>query len=323
MTLLSNPVVAAIAAIVMWWFGTGIILYVVRLAPWTFRWSALGAAVMFAVSLLGLARSSADTSVTGAYLAFTWVIILWGTQEVGFLLGLLTGPRAEPCPDGCSGWQRVGYAIETILYHEIALIISAAAVFAVTWSGPNQVGTWTFVILWAMRLSAKLNLFLGVPILHDQFLPDHLRYLASYFTIKPINPLFPVAVTIATIIATALAIQAVAPNATEADAIGLTLMSALMTLAVAEHWFMLIPLPVELLWSWATQSRIRPPPLAVTAPAPTHDAEAAEACKPKPSARQQLEDRFRQAFIERHGRVEPMPMSRDVGNAPVADWRTR
>ncbi len=32
-----------------------------------------------------------------------------------------------------------------------------------------------------MNLSARLNLFLGVRNLHAEFLPEHLRYLGSFF----------------------------------------------------------------------------------------------------------------------------------------------
>ena len=44
---------------------------------------------------------------------------------------------------------------------------------------------------------AKLNLFLGVPNLSVEFLPPHLGYLASYFSNKPMNLLFPASVTLA------------------------------------------------------------------------------------------------------------------------------
>ena len=208
MTLLSNPAVAALSAIFVWWFSTGIILYIVGLGRWTFRWSALAACTLFAASLWGLAGSSADPSVAGAYLAFMWAIALWGALEIGFLLGLLTGPRSEPCPDGCSGWRRVAYAVQAILYHELALVVSGAAVVAVTWDGANQIGVWTLAVLWAMRLSAKLNLFLGVPILNDQFLPSHLQYLTSFFTRGRLNFLFPVVITGSTIITAALVARA-------------------------------------------------------------------------------------------------------------------
>ena len=100
-----------------------------------------------------------------------------------------------------------------------------------------------------MRLSAKLNLFLGVPFLHDDWLPAHLRYLRSYFRVRPMNFLFPVAVSAATIVTFVLVQAALGPDATPADATGRLLLASLLGLAVLEHWFMVLPLPVAALWS--------------------------------------------------------------------------
>ena len=83
---------------------------------------------LFAASLYGLARSGGDTSVAGAYIAFTCAVLLWGTQEFGFLTGFITGPRSQPCPEGCTGWRRAAFAVEAVLYHEIALLLSGVAV---------------------------------------------------------------------------------------------------------------------------------------------------------------------------------------------------
>ena len=74
----------------------------------------------------------------------------------------------------------------------------ALMVFAVSWDKPNQTGWWTYLVLWSMRLSAKLNLFLGVRNLSENFLPAHLAYLQSYFTRRSWNWLMPVSVTAAT-----------------------------------------------------------------------------------------------------------------------------
>ena len=38
-----------------------------------------------------------------------------------------------------------------------------------------------------MRQSAKLNVFLGVRNLNADFLPDHLKYLQTYFVRAPMN----------------------------------------------------------------------------------------------------------------------------------------
>ena len=257
MTLLSSPAVALLYALLVWWFSTGAILYVVGLPRRTFRWSLTAAAILYVIALWGLVSSGEDNSVKGAYVAFTWAILFWGALELAFLLGFLTGPRSRPCPVGCAGWRRVVYAIEAIIYHEIALLVSGAVVLAATFGAANQVGCWTLAVLWIMRLSAKLNLFLGVPISNDQLLPDHLRHLSSFFTRKKLNVLFPISVSIATIATAWLYATAMESEVSSFAAIGMTFVAGLMTLAILEHWFMVLPFPVEALWSWGMHSRAK------------------------------------------------------------------
>jgi putative photosynthetic complex assembly protein 2 len=105
-----------------------------------------------------------------------------------------------------------------------------------------------------MRVSAKLNLFLGVPNLGEQFLPEHLKYLKSFFRRRAINFLFPVSVTLATLV-TASAVQRLAHARTAFEATSLSLTIALLGLGLLEHWFMVLPLPSERLWSWAIPSQ--------------------------------------------------------------------
>ena len=64
----------------------------------------------------------------------------------------------------------------TSLYHELAIIGSAIAIVALTWHQPNQIGMWTFMVLWWMHQSAKLNVFFGVRNLNEEFLPEHLTF---------------------------------------------------------------------------------------------------------------------------------------------------
>jgi putative photosynthetic complex assembly protein 2 len=61
----------ALYALFVWWFSTGVVIYLDGLPQRTFRWSMLGATALLGLSLYGLARSGADTSIGGAYLAFT------------------------------------------------------------------------------------------------------------------------------------------------------------------------------------------------------------------------------------------------------------
>ena len=264
-------------ALFVWWFSTGAIIYLDGLPQRTFRWSMLGATLVLAISIYGLWTTSSDTTVTGAYLAFTYGLLVWGWQEISFHMGYVTGPRKESCPQHCRGWRHFGHAIQTILYHELAIIASAAVVVWVTWDGANQVGMWTFMVLWGMRQSAKLNVFLGVRNLNEEFLPEHLEYLKGFLTKKPMNLLFPVSVTISTVIAVILFQKAFATGVSDFEAAGFTFLGVLMVLAILEHWFLVLPLPAAALWNWYLKSRGATKPFEVEhghdqGAAPVHDA---------------------------------------------------
>lgn len=245
-------------ALFIWWFSTGLILYLDSLSGRTFRWSMAGATVFLLLSLVGLVVSGGGETVADAYLAFTCGVVAWGWLEMSYFMGFVTGPRKEPCPPGCTGWQRFILVIHTSLYHELAILLIAAVVITVTWGEPNQVGTWTFMVLWWMRLSAQLNVFLGVPNLNEAWLPEHIQFLTSYVTKKPMNLLFPVSVTVSTVVAVLLVQMALAAGAGTLNATGLILLAALLSLGILEHWFLVLPLPDEALWSWAIPSRGTP-----------------------------------------------------------------
>lgn len=242
----------------VWWFSTGAIIYAGGLPRHSFRWSMLGASAILGGAFFGLAFTRDATTVAGAYTAFTCAVMVWGWQEVGLLLGFITGPRRAPCPPGCRGRRRLGYALQTILYHEYALLALAIVVFAVTAGGDNLIGLWTFAVLWTMRQSAKLNLFLGVRNLGEKLLPEHLRYLESYFARKAINPLYPFSIAASTTVAVLLWRGALDPRADAFEVTGYTLVATLMTLAIVEHLFMVLPLPADALWNWGLRSRNLP-----------------------------------------------------------------
>ena len=46
---------------------------------------------------------------------------------MSFLMGYVTGPRRSPCPDDAQGWRRFGLALQTVLYHELAIAVAAPA----------------------------------------------------------------------------------------------------------------------------------------------------------------------------------------------------
>ncbi len=245
----------ALFCLFAWWFSTGLILYLVGL-PWrTFRWTVLGATFLLGVGFAALVWSRAETGPLAAYVAFLGALLVWGWNETVFLMGWVTGPRRTACPPGCRGWRHFLHGVEAILYHELALLASLGLVVACTWDSVNQFGTWTFAILWFMRLSAKLNVFLGVPNLSEDFLAPHLDYLKSFFRRRSMNALFPFSVLISTLAAVLLVQEAIAAPAGSMAVIGFTLLATLMILAVAEHWFLVLPLPIAAVWSWGFRSR--------------------------------------------------------------------
>jgi putative photosynthetic complex assembly protein 2 len=253
-----------------WWFSTGVILYLDGLPRHTFGWTLNGATVLLGGALWALVHTRNDMSVAGAYCAFTCALLVWAWQEVAFLLGVVTGPRRTACPPGARGWRRTGYAIQAVLYHELALVVLAIAVLACVGPGTNRVGVWTFMVLWAMRQSAKLNVFLGVRNLGESFLPDHLDYLKTYFQRRPMNVLFPFSVTLATAAAVAVWWRLLDGAASAHEAAGLALVGTLLALGALEHWLLVLPLPTEALWRWGLRSHARdaaPPAGAVTPPA--------------------------------------------------------
>ena len=153
----------------------------------------------------------------------------------------------KPCPPELRGLSRFVEAVRTILYHEMFTLVGAVVLLAITHGRVNQLGFWTYVTLWWMHESAKLNVFFGVPNLGEEMLPQHLRYLASYMTRRPMNMFFPLSVTISTVVTYVFAARAY-EAANHFDAAGYTMLATLMALAVAEHWFLVAPLNANALW---------------------------------------------------------------------------
>jgi putative photosynthetic complex assembly protein 2 len=188
-------------------------------------------------------------SVTGSYVSFTCAILVWGWLEMSFLMGFITGPRKRGCHEACKGFAHFVHATSAIIYNELMTLAGGIAVWALSAQGGNKAGLWTFGVLWSMRLSAKLNLFLGVANTGESLLPPHLQYLKSFFRKRRMNPLFPLSITAGSAGTVMLAQQAMASTA-QYQSIGLTLIASLLALATLEHWFMVLPWDSERLWTW-------------------------------------------------------------------------
>jgi putative photosynthetic complex assembly protein 2 len=264
---------AALFAVFIWWFSTGLILLLDNLPRGTFRWSLVISSAVAVAALVGLAHTAGQTSVAGTYCAFTCALLVWGWHELSFLTGWVTGPRQQALPPGLAAGPRFVAAVQTILWHELAILAMGALIVAITWGQANQTGTWTFLVLWAMRTSAKLNLYFGVRNLSEEFLPPHLAYLQSYFRRRAMNAFFPFALAAACAVLAWLVQQALADNTPPVQALGLTLVGTMLALAILEHALLVLPVNATALWRWAMRHR-KDQPAPTVPPRPPAEEEA-------------------------------------------------
>lgn len=239
----------------LWWAATCAIVYLDGLPERTFKLSLLGAILLSAVAVGVIGLSSQQTTPLGALAGFASAIVLWGLNEIAFLMGYVTGPRPADRPVGSVGWPRLLSALEAIAYHEAALLVTLAFVGLLVWGAPNQVAFLTLLLLWSMRLLTKINIFLGVPHLLDEVLPARVAFLKSHFRKAPMTAFFPVSVTAATALALFLTLQiSPAPEASFATTT-FALLAVFAWLAVLEHWLMVLPISQSKLWAVGLASR--------------------------------------------------------------------
>ncbi len=260
---MTNPWIVALSAVFLWWFSTGIILWRVKRAdlggPDDHIWSVLLGLPLLLGGVLGVHSTAGDPSVQGVYIAFLSALAIWGWIELSFLSGIVTGPVRVNCPPFAPMGERFWRAIGTILWHEMLLIAAVLVIAKISWGAENAFALWTFVILFFARISAKLNLFFGVPRIHTDFLPRPLSHLASHFRLAPMNGVFPLSIT-ALSFASACWMERAYSATTDGSFVGYVLLSALTLLALLEHWFMVLRLPDQKLWRWLLPDAAGPKP---------------------------------------------------------------
>ncbi|WP_267140479.1 putative photosynthetic complex assembly protein PuhE [Anianabacter salinae] len=251
--MLSSPWIAGVLALFIWWFSTGIILVAVKSADRAGRdghvLSGLLALPVLICGVWGVMQTTGRSDPLAVYLAFGSALAIWGWIELAFLAGLVTGPNRAPCPPFVPEWERFLRAWGTIAYHEMLLVIAFVWLAWVTRDAVNPFAFWTFGVLFAARISAKLNLFFGVPKINTEFLPRPLAHLPSHFRRGRQSWLFPVSITLLSF-ATACWLERLYSAETAMAVVGFALLSALTALALLEHWLMVLPLPDEKLWRW-------------------------------------------------------------------------
>ncbi|GGB33774.1 hypothetical protein GCM10011316_02340 [Roseibium aquae] len=241
---------AAAIAVFIWWTATGAVMLVARFG------SARGGAAMAVMSLVALAGVVAlgltrnVTTEQSAYIAFMGALAIWAWHETAFLLGLVTGPRRVGLHQEPREKTRFRAAFKAVRDHEIGLALTALVLFAWLHDAGNTAGLWTYLLLWGMRLSTKMIIFLGAPHAFNELLPHRLSYLESYFRTDRLSPLFWVSLVACICILTGFSVGAGLANYPH-DAVKWGLLAAFAALALIEHAFLVLPVRDSLLWTWA------------------------------------------------------------------------
>ena len=251
--MLSTPWIAAFFAIFSWWFFTGIILLIVRRADraegTAHRFSVVLSIPLLALGIAGLVVSAGTLTVANVYIAFLSVLLVWGWIELAFLSGVITGPERRTCPENLTGWARFVRAWHTLSHHELLLLCGLMVVTVITTANENTFGFWAYLILFGARISAKLNLFFGVPRINTEFVPRPLQHLKSYFRQGKSTFAFAIGVSLLSLATLYLGQHLISAETAPMTA-GFALLFALAALATLEHWLMVIPLPDAKLWRW-------------------------------------------------------------------------
>ncbi|MEL6794828.1 MAG: putative photosynthetic complex assembly protein PuhE, partial [Pseudomonadota bacterium] len=195
----ASPWIAPAATLLAWWVSTGALIWIAKRIE---AWSAPGrlAATLAGspVAALGvwLFWTTRDSvALDDVYKAALAAILIWGWIEFSFMTGAITGPYDRDMPQGRPPWERFICAWGAIAYHEILLFAALVALLLTGTEGVNDFAFWTFAVLFFARVSAQLNLFMGVAHINVEFLTRPLAHLASHFRRAPFNPVFPVSIT--------------------------------------------------------------------------------------------------------------------------------
>ena len=192
--------IPALFALFTWWFSTGAILWIVRRADRAgtnaYQKAVILTSPMLGLGVLLLLSSVNDLSNGGVYRGFLAALFIWGWLELTFLTGVITGPSRAPCPPGAQGLDRFLRAWGVIAYHELTLLAGLLLIIFATSQGSNAIASYAFGVLFMARISAKLNIFFGVPRINTEFVPAPLHHLRSYFRQAPVTPIFTFSITL-------------------------------------------------------------------------------------------------------------------------------
>lgn len=242
------------ATLLLWFASTALLVWLVNRPAATYRRSLIGGAVAGVGGVAVIAATMSSGSAAAAYAAFAGALAVWGWQELAFLTGAISGPRRVPATASASQARRFREATAAVIHHELALAATALLLIAMSWGAANQIGAAAFALLFVLRVSAKLNIHLGVPNLSDDLLPAQLDHLKSYFGPRRMTPALLLSVLATAALAIWLGTRALAAPA-GGEAVGASLLFALAALGALEHLFLALPVRDGALWRWAIPAR--------------------------------------------------------------------
>lgn len=245
-------------AVFIWWFSTGIIMIAYNRPRWLVRVFFGCITLVLGVALAGLVLTRSDASVEAVYIAVACGVTIWGWQVASYYLDFVTGTNKTVTQPALS--QRFWVALRASIHHEILAAAFAVVMAALVWSSPNKWALWTYLTLWIMHSSAKLNVFFGVRNFRIEFLPSHMQHLGALLERRPYNWFFFGSVSWACSITLALLYRAIVPPVEPTQFAGTFMMITLMVLGIIEHLMLVVPLPATL-WGWGIRTLPEPVPI--------------------------------------------------------------
>lgn len=239
----------------LWFIATGLIAWADNRERSTFSRSMMIGGISGISGLVVIVFASLSAEVWAVYLGFVGALMVWGWHELAFLTGAAAGPRRGPADPSLTGIARFRQAASTVMHHEVALALTALLLISLSWNVPNQIGATVFVLMFAMRLTSKINLFVGVPNTTAEMLPEHLAYLKTYFGRNRLTVLLPLSMLGIAATTWWFAQMALAAPAGSAEMVGASLLTTLAMLGVLEHLFLALPFRDGMLWGWALPQR--------------------------------------------------------------------
>ncbi len=252
---MSEILIPVVFVIVAWWASTGAVLWLARGLDKQMNFRLIGMTVLCALGFAGVMVASAESGLWTVYLAFISAIAIWAWVEFTLLSGMITGNRAEACPEDISEWKRFRLAFHTIAHHEYALVMMLTSLAFLDTNIGSGMAIKTFALLWVLRLGAKLTMFSGAPELSTNMMPERLTYMTTYFRHDRISAAFWLSLGFCGVFFAAGLYALLNVNYEVTIQAQVIMLTTLVGLAIVEHLFMVLPVPDSKLWSWAMPTK--------------------------------------------------------------------